>query len=268
MQELFNSIEYLKGVGPKRAELLRKELGIHTFGDLLHYFPFRYIDKTKFYKTNEINSDLPYVQLIGHINNLQELGAKHSKRLTAKFHDENGAIELVWFKGTKWIKDSIKVNNKYVVFGKPNLYNGKINIVHPELETIDEKHQTKLNALQPIYSTTESLSNKGLTNKAIGKLTSVLLPKVINSIKENLSIELIQKLNLIPRSEAYTNIHFPTNTKTLQQAQYRLKFEELFFIQLQLIRMKIVRQQKLKGFILSQIGEHFNNFFTITYPLN
>ena len=161
MQELFNSIEYLKGVGPKRAELLRKELGIHTFGDLLHYFPFRYVDKTKFYKTSEINSDLPYVQLVGHINNLQEVGAKHSKRLTAKFQDENGAIELVWFKGTKWIKDSIKANKKYVVFGKPNLYNGKINIVHPELESIDEKHQTKLNKLQPIYSTTESLSNKG-----------------------------------------------------------------------------------------------------------
>ena len=203
MQELFNSIEYLKGVGPKRAELLRKELGLHTFSDLLHYFPFRYIDKTKFYKTNEINSDLAHVQLIGKINNLQEVGVKHNKRLTAKFEDENGAIELVWFKGTKWIKDSIKVNNKYVVFGKPNLYNGKINIVHPELETIDEKHQIKLHALQPVYSTTESLSSKGLTNKAIGKLTSVLLPKVINSIKENLSIELIKKLNLISRREAY-----------------------------------------------------------------
>ena len=261
MQELLNSIEYLKGVGPKRAELLRKELGVYTFGDLLHYFPFRYIDKTKFYKINEINSDLPYVQLVGQINNLQEVGAKHSKRLTAKFQDENGIIELVWFKGTKWIKDSIKANKKYVVFGKPNLYNGKINIVHPELESIDEMHKVKINTLQPIYSTTESLSNKGLNNKAIGKLTSVLLPQVINSIKENLSIELIQKLNLIPRREAYTNIHFPTNTKTLQQAQYRLKFEELFFIQLQLIRMKIVRQQKLKGFALSQIGEHFKNFF-------
>ena len=268
MQELFNSIEYLKGVGPKRAELLRKELDVHTFGDLLNYFPFRYIDKTKFYKTNEINSDLPYVQLVGHICRLQEVGAKHSKRLTAKFQDENGAIELIWFKGTKWIKDSIKANKKYVVFGKPNLYNGKINIVHPELESIDENYQTKLNTLQPIYSTTESLSNKGLTNKAIGKLTSVLVPQVINSIKENLSSELIQKLNLIPRREAYTNIHFPTNTKTLQQAQYRLKFEELFFIQLQLIRMKIVRKQKLKGFALSQIGEHFNNFFITTCLLN
>ena len=171
---------------------------------------------------------MPYVQLVGHISQLLEVGAKHSKRLTAKFQDENGAIELVWFKGTKWIKDSVKANKKYVVFGKPNLYNGKINIVHPELESVDEKYQTKLNALQPIYSTTESLSNKGLTNKAIGKLTSVLLPQVINSIKENLSSDLIQKLNLISRREAYTNIHFPTNTKTLQQAQYRLKFENYF----------------------------------------
>jgi ATP-dependent DNA helicase RecG len=261
MQELFNSIEYLKGVGPKRAELLRKELGIHTFGDLLHYFPFRYVDKTKFYKTNEINSDLPYVQLVGKINQLQEVGSKHSKRLTARFHDENGTIELVWFKGVRWIKDSIKANTKYVVFGKPNLYNGKINIVHPDIEAINDKSSEKLNGLQPIYSTTETLSNKGLTNKAIGKLTSVLLPLVIINIKENLSSELINKLNLIPRKEAFNTIHFPSNTKILQQAQYRLKFEELFFIQLQLIRMKIVRQQKLKGFALTQIGQHFNDFF-------
>ena len=261
MQELFNSIEYLKGVGPKKAELLRKELGIHTFGDLLHYFPFRYVDKTKFYKTNEINSDLPYVQLKGKITQLQEIGAKHSKRLTAKLNDENGCIELVWFKGTRWIKESIKGNNKYIVFGKPNLYNGKINIVHPEIESIDEKHNQNFNGLQPIYSTTEALSNKGLTNKAIGKLTAVLLPQIISNIKENLSSELNYKLNLISRKNAFKNIHFPTNTKVLQQAQYRLKFEELFFIQLQLIRMKIVRQQKLKGFALSQIGQHFNNFY-------
>ena len=254
-------VEYLKGVGPKRAELLRKELGIHTFGDLLHYFPFRYVDKTKFYKTNEINSDLPYVQLVGHISQLQEVGAKHSKRLTAKLKDENGTIELVWFKGVRWVKDSIKANNKYVVFGKPNLYNGKINIVHPEIESINDKGGATLNSLQPVYSTTESLSNKGLTNKAIGKLTSALLPLVIKNIKENLSVDLIHKLNLITRKDAFTNIHFPTNTNVLQQAQYRLKFEELFFIQLQLIRMKIVRQQKLKGFTLSLIGQHFNDFY-------
>ena len=130
MQELFNSIEYLKGVGPKKAELLRSELGIHTFGDLLHYCTFRYVDKTKFYKTNEINSDLPYVQIMGKISRIQEVGAKHSKRLTAKLQDEYGNIDLVWFKGTRWIKESIKGNGKYVVFGKPNLYNGKINIVH------------------------------------------------------------------------------------------------------------------------------------------
>ena len=261
MQQLFTSIEYLKGVGPKRAELLRSELRIHTFNDLLNYFPFRYVDKTKFYKTNEVNSDLPYVQLVGKIGELKEIGARHSKRLTAKLKDDNGAIELVWFKGTKWVKDGIKTNVDYVVFGKPNLYNGKINIVHPELEIVSNNKNEGHNSLQPIYSTTEQLSNKGLTNKAIGKLTRVLLPQVINDIKENISDELIKKLNLLPRKEAFINIHFPKDSKTLQRAQYRLKFEELFFLQLQLIRMKIVRQKKLKGFPLSKIGEHFNDFF-------
>ncbi|MDB2415711.1 DEAD/DEAH box helicase, partial [bacterium] len=261
MQQFFTSIEYLKGVGPKRAELLRSELRIHTFNDLLNYFPFRYVDKTKFYKTNEVNSDLPYVQIIGKISDLKEVGAKHSKRLTAKLNDSNGALDLVWFKGTKWVKEGIKANVDYVVFGKPNLFNGKINIVHPELELISNNKSDGLNKLQPIYSTTEQLSNKGLTNKAIGKLTKVLLPQLINDIKENISDELIQKLNLLPRKEAYANIHFPKDSQTLQRAQYRLKFEELFFLQLQLIRMKIVRQKKLKGFPLSTIGEHFNDFF-------
>lgn len=261
MQKEFTSIEYLKGVGPKRAELLRSELGIHTFGDLLNYFPFRYIDKTKFYTTDQVNSELPYVQIIGQIIGLQEVGAKHSKRLTAKLQDQKGSIELVWFKGIRWTKDSIKPNTKYVVFGKPNLYNGKINIVHPEIEAIETESKKILNRLQPIYSTTEQLTNKGLTNKAIGKLTQHLLPQLINELKETISSDLLKKLNLIARKDAFANIHFPQNSQRLQQAQYRLKFEELFFIQLQLIRMKIVRQHKLKGFPFQTIGEHFNNFY-------
>ena len=232
MQQFFTSIEYLKGVGPKRAELLRNELGIHTFNDLLNYFPFRYVDKTKFYKTTEVNSDLPYVQIIGKIGDLKEVGAKHSKRLTAKLKDEHGALELVWFKGTKWVKEGIKPNVDYVVFGKPNLFNGKINIVHPELEIIKSSKNEGLSNLQPIYSTTEQLSNKGLTNKAIGKLTKALLPQLINDINENLSDELLIKLNLLARKEAFANIHFPKDSQTLQRAQYRLKFEELFFLQL------------------------------------
>ena len=261
MQQLLTSIEYLKGVGPKRAELLKSELGIRTFNDLLYYFPFRYVDKTKFYTTQEIDSELPYVQIVGKIGQFKEIGARHSKRLTAKLSDKNGEIELVWFKGIRWIKESIKIEHNYIVFGKPNLFNGKINIVHPELELVESSQNFKHHKLQPIYSTTEQLSSKGLTNKAIGKLTQTLLSQLIKDIKENISSELLSKLNLMSRDEALFNIHFPVNSQNLQRAQYRLKFEELFFIQLQLIRMKIVRQKKLKGYPLSNIGHYFNTFY-------
>ena len=261
MQELFTSIGYLKGVGPKRAEVLKKELGIHTFQDLLYHIPFRYVDRTKFYNTKDINSDLPYVQLIGKIVNFKEVGVKRSKRLTATLQDDYGTIELVWFKGIQWIKDSLKPNAEYIVFGKPNLFNGKINIAHPELDFFKEQGEINHDKLQPVYPSTEELSKKGLSNKAIGKLTKTLVQQVNHSIPEILSDELITKINLFSRKESFENIHFPKNAETLQRAQYRLKFEELFFIQLQLIRMKLVRQKKLKGFPLLSVGDTFNNFY-------
>ena len=266
MQILSTSIEYLKGVGPKKAELLKKELNIFRFEDLIYHFPFRYVDKTKYFKTNEVNSDLPYVQIIGRIGNLEQIGAKHSKRLVAHLGDENGTIELIWFRGAKWIKDSIKPNAKYVVFGKPNLFNGKLNIVHPEIEEF-EKHNAGLkSSLQPVYPSSEKLNNSGLTNKTFGKLTETLLPEVLGEIHETLSTELIEKLNLISKKEAIKNIHFPSNSQVLQRAQYRLKFEELFFIQLQLIKMKLVRKKKLKGFKFGQVGDAFNQFYHNELP--
>ena len=266
MQILSTSIEYLKGVGPKKAELLKKELNIFRFEDLIYHFPFRYVDKTKYFKTNEVNSDLPYVQIIGRIGNLEQIGAKHSKRLVAHLRDENGTIELIWFRGAKWIKDSIKPNAKYVVFGKPNLFNGKLNIVHPEIEEF-EKHNAGLkSSLQPVYPSSEKLNNSGLTNKTFGKLTETLLPEVLGEIHETLSTELIEKLNLISKKEAIKNIHFPSNSQVLQRAQYRLKFEELFFIQLQLIKMKLVRKKKLKGFKFGQVGNAFNQFYHNELP--
>ena len=266
MDVLATSIAYLKGVGPKRAELLGIELGIKTYGDMLYYFPFRYVDKSKFYKIQELHSDLPYIQVTGTIVCLQELGTKRSKRLVAHVQDDTGVLELVWFKGIKWVKNSIKSNIQYIVFGKPTLFNGKINIAHPEIETLEEYRSGLSSQLQPMYPSSEKLSNKGLNNKAIGKLTQVLLPQLKNQIPETLSKNLIQKLNLPSKEEALFDIHFPKNSQDLKKAQYRLKFEELFFIQLQLIQMKQIRQQKLKGHNFSTIGTFFNQFYKECLP--
>ena len=266
MHVLATPIAYLKGVGPKRAEVLAKDLEIRTYENLLHYYPFRYVDKSQFYKISEVHSDLPYIQIVGKIVRMEEVGAKRSKRLVAYVQDETGLLELVWFKGIKWVKNSIKPNTQYVVFGKPNLFNGKINIAHPEIESVEEYKKGISNKMQPIYPSSEKLNNKGLNNKAIGKLTQALLPQLKNQIRETLSADLIQKLNLPSREDALFNIHFPKNTQDLQRAQFRLKFEELFFIQLQLIQMKQVRQQKLKGYSFSNIGEHFNQFFNKHLP--
>ena len=209
MDVLATSIAYLKGVGPKRAELLGIELGIKTYGDMLYYFPFRYVDKSKFYKIQELHSDLPYIQVTGTIVRLQEIGAKRSKRLVAHVQDDTGVLELVWFKGIKWVKNSIKSNTQYIVFGKPTLFNGKINIAHPEIETVEEYKRGLSNQLQPMYPSSEKLSNKGLNNKAIGKLTQVLIPQLKNQIPETLSKNLIQKLNLPSKEKALFDIHFP-----------------------------------------------------------
>lgn len=263
---LQTSIEYLKGVGPKRAELLKKELNIHTFQDLLDFYPFRYVDKSTYYKVSQIMIDMPQVQIIGRLISFREIGAKHSKRLTAIFKDETGTIELVWFKGIRWVKHSLKVGNAYIVFGKPNLFNGKFNIVHPELELYSQQRTNSLNKLQPVYHSTEKLSNNNLTNKAIGKLTQALIVEINNEIEETLSDELIQKLNLVSKKQALFNIHFPSSIEELQRAQYRLKFEEFFFIQLHLIKMKLIKKKKLQGFQLSKVGDFFNQFYNNNLP--
>ena len=266
MYILSTSIEYLKGVGPKKSEVLKKELNLFTFHDLLNFFPFRYIDRSKFYKLSEITSDLPNVQLIGKITSIETIGAKHAKRLVAKFSDGTKTIDLIWFKNTKWIKDSIKINNDYVVFGKPNLFNGKLNIVHPEMESTKTFNKEIVKRLQPVYHSTEKLNNYGLNNKTFTKLAQELLPKVLNEVEETLPEYIIEKLNLISKKEALKNIHFPKDSNTLLKAQYRLKFEELFYIQLQLIRMKLVRKMKLKGFTFSKVDNFFNRFFNENLP--
>ncbi len=259
-------IEYLKGVGPKRAELLRKELNISTFQDLLQYYPYRYVDRSKFFKVREINSDAAYIQLKGNISNVQFIGQGRGRRMTAKFSDESGSLELVWFQGIKWLKDKFKSDVEYIVFGKPGLFNNKYNMAHPEVDPVEESELAVSETLQPFYSTTEKLKSRGLGNKSFAKITKALVERAKDEIKENLSEEILQNLKLIPREEALVNIHFPKNNEILQRAQSRLKFEELFFIQLEMLRHKLQRNQKIKGQVFSSVGDYFNRFYQENLP--
>lgn len=259
-------IEYLKGVGPKRAELLRKELHVSTFLDLLQYYPYRYVDRSKFFKVREINSDAAYIQLKGFISNIQFIGQGRGRRMTAKFTDDSGNIELVWFQGIKWLKDKFKPDVEYVVFGKPSLFNNKYNMAHPEVDPVEESELAVSETLQPFYSTTEKLSSRGLGNKSFAKITRTLVERAKGEIKENLSGEILQNLKLIPREDALINIHFPKNNQILQRAQSRLKFEELFFIQLEMLRHKLERNQKIKGQIFNSVGDYFNRFYKENLP--
>lgn len=265
MAILENPIEYLKGVGPTRAELLKKELSIYTYSDLLHHFPFRYIDKSLIYNICDLSEDLPYIQLRGKIIKFEEKGKFKSKRLIAHFQDDTGIIELVWFKGARWIKSAVKLNSDYIVFGKPSSFNNKFNIVHPELDLLD----TNINfspGLQAVYNSTELLNAKGLSSRAISKLVIALLPQIKNNLDENLSPDLIAKLNLPSREKAFNDIHCPKDSKMLVRAQKRLKFEELFFLQLHLIKLKLTRNKKSKGYPFESLGCHFNDFYENHLP--
>jgi len=265
MAILENPIEYLKGVGPTRAELLKKELSIYTFSDLLYHFPFRYIDKSLIYNICDLSEDLPYIQLRGKIIKFEEKGKFRSKRLIAYFQDDTGIIELVWFKGARWIKSGIKLNSEYIVFGKPSAFNNKFNIVHPELDLLDDNVNFSP-GLQAVYHSTELLNAKGLSSRAISKLVIALLPQIKNNLDENLSPDLISKLNLPYREKAFNDIHCPKDSKMLVRAQKRLKFEELFFLQLHLIKLKLTRNKKSKGYPFESLGSHFNDFYENHLP--
>lgn len=259
-------VEYLKGVGPKRAELLNAELNIHTFGDLLCYYPFRYVDRSRIYKVSEIEPDVAFVQLRGTVSNIRIIGEKRARRMSAIFRDETGEIELVWFQGIKWIEGTILPNVEYVVFGKPTVFNRRYNIAHPEIERAEDFSKNIAQTLQGIYSTTEKLKNRGLNNKNLVKLLKELIVQSQGKIHETLSEEILHNLSLMNREEALRNIHFPDDQAKLQKAQARLKFEELFFIQLSLLNDKLIRQQKIKGFLFSTIGEKVNRFYKEKLP--
>lgn len=259
-------IDYLKGVGPNRADLLRKELGIHTYQDLVNFFPNRYLDKTRFYKINELQRNSAEVQVVGKITHIRSVEQKRGKRLVADFIDDTGKMELVWFRGQKWIRENLKINTPYVIFGKTNWFNGLFSMPHPEMESVEEYKKQLRTAMQPIYPSTEKLAKSGITNRVINKLMQQLFIETKGKFYDTLSEEITSELKLIPKAEAVFNIHFPQSQELLAKAQFRLKFEELFYIQLQLLIKNMLQKQKIKGFVFEEIGQNFSEFYSNHLP--
>ena len=261
-------IEFLKGVGPTRASILRSELGIKTFQDLIYLFPRRYVDRTQFYSINSLVVNNSEIQLVGQITDFREVVQKRGKRLIANFQDSTGHMELVWFRGHKWIKENLKKKTTYVVFGKVSVFNGIFSMPHPEMELKSEFDKSLRSSIQPIYPSTELLSNRGISNRVICKLIEQIFIQNGNDFFESISIELINQYKLISKSEAILNIHFPKDQNLLQRSQFRLKFEELFFIQLQLINKRLVSKSKIKGYNFKNVGFYFNDFYNNHLPFN
>ena len=264
---LASPIEYLKGVGPRRAELLKKELGIFSYDQLLNYYPFRYIDRKRFYKVSELDPELPLVQIVGRITEKQTIGEKHKKRIVAKFTDETGTIELVWFQSLKWVEENVMRGKVYIAFGKPNLFNGTFSISHPELENYPRPITLTGNlTLQPIYNSTENLKKNFLDSKGIQKLQGLVIQQHLRDVKETLPVYVAEKYKLISKKEAILSIHFPATPQALQNAERRLKFEELFYIQLQLLNSKQQRTLKFKGLRFDKVGEKVHLFYKDILP--
>jgi ATP-dependent DNA helicase RecG len=259
-------IDYLKGVGPGRAEVLRKELGIHTYQDLINLFPNRYVDRTRFYKVSELQASNAEVQIVGQITGFKELGQKRGKRLVATFRDETGYLELVWFRGHKWIREQLKTHTDYVIFGKINLFNGVFSMPHPDIELKTDYEKSLSKAIQPIYPSTEKLANRGISNRVICKIMEQLFLQLNGRFEESLSTEILEHQKLISKVEALLNIHFPKTQKLLSLSQFRLKFEELFYIQLQLILKNIIHKTKIKGYRFETVGSYFNTFYNEHLP--
>ncbi|MDG1451335.1 MAG: ATP-dependent DNA helicase RecG, partial [Polaribacter sp.] len=259
-------ITYLKGVSVQRATLIYTELGIKTCNDLLYFFPFRYIDKTTFYTVKELQTNTSEVQIVGKITQIKSVAQKRGSRLVATFEDATGTMELVWFKGQKWIKETLKINEPYVVFGKLNHYKGRFSIPHPEMEEVSAYKKKLQSKMQPVYPSTEKLTNSGVSNKMIRTYVQQVLQQFYENIQESLSPEIIGNFHLISKRDALLNAHFPKNQEYLSKAQNRLKFEELFFIQLQLLTKKLINKTKIKGVVFKNVGSHFTTFYDNYLP--
>ena len=259
-------IEYLRTVGPARATLLQRELGIFTFGDLLEYYPFRYLDRTRFLTINQITETNNYIVTKGVITDIKTVGEGRKMRLTAYLRDNTGCVELVWFQGIKWVKDSIKANTEYLVLGRPTLFNGTYNIAHPDLEPVKPEGDAVAQSFIPIYSSSEKLKSRGLSTKGISKMMTVLLGDAQGKIPETLPQYLLDRFGLMGREQAMFNIHFPKDRAANEKAVRRLKFEEIFLMQLEYLYAKTERQQKSTGLVFNHIGDNFNNFYNNNLP--
>ncbi|MDR3009897.1 MAG: ATP-dependent DNA helicase RecG [Sphingobacterium sp.] len=264
---LITPIEYLKGVGPQKADVLKKELQVFTIGDLLTQYPFRYIDRTEFHKIRKLHPDMMAAQVLGRLVSLQLVGEKRTKRLVGSFKDETGSMELVWFQSIPWLQKSLKVGSAYIIYGKPSEFNGQLSITHPEMDLYNPQVKQIGNmSLQPVYSSTEKLKKFNLDTKGIQRLQQTALETVFRSIDESLPQDVLAKHHLISRQQAFASIHFPSDQKELNQAIKRIKFEELFFIQLKLLNNKQLNTQKFRGQRFNKVGEKFNTFFNERLP--
>lgn len=270
MDKLLTQIEFLKGVGPQRAELLKNELGIKTYQDLVHLFPNRYIDRTKYYKISELSLNNTEVQLIGKIIHIRTIEGKNKaqNRLVATFSDGVNTMDLVWFRPSQWIKERLLLNIPYVIFGKCNFFNGTVSMPHPELETLEEHERNLVGNIQPIYPSSEKLVKKGITNKVFRKLIETLFSEIGNVFYETLPIEMLENLKLLSKGEAVFNIHFPQSQELLAKSRFRLKLEELFYIQIQLVQKNLLNK-RIKGFRFDKVGDFFNDFYHnhLPFPL-
>ena len=258
-------IKYLSGVGPQRASVLNKELNIYSLHDLLYYFPYKYVDRSRIYYIHEIDGTMPYIQLKGEILGFETIGEGRQRRLIAHFSDGTGIVDLVWFQGIKFLVGKYKVHQEYIVFGKPSLYNGRINIAHPDIDNASELKLSTM-GLQPYYNTTEKMKRSSLNSHAIEKMMSAVVQQLREPLPETLSPAILTEHHLMPLTEALMNIHFPANPELLRKAQYRLKFEELFYVQLNILRYAKDRQRKYRGYVFETVGEIFNTFYAKNLP--
>ena len=258
-------IKYLQGVGPQRATLLNKELDIHSLHDLLYYFPYKYVDRSRLYYIHEIDGNMPYIQLKGQILSFETVGEGRQRRLVAHFSDGTGVVDLVWFQGIKYLMGKYKAHEEYIVFGKPTVFNGRINIAHPDIDPAKDLTLSVM-GLQPYYNTTEKMKRAGLNSHALEKLMNNAFALLQGPLSETLSPNVVGENHLMSLDEAIHNIHFPQNPEKLRRAQYRLKFEELFYIQLNILRYTKDRQRKYRGLVFERVGEVFNTFYSQNLP--
>ncbi|ERI81151.1 ATP-dependent DNA helicase RecG [Bacteroides pyogenes F0041] len=258
-------IKFISGVGPQKAAVLNKELGIHSLRDLIYYFPYKYVDRSRIYYIHEIDGNMPYIQLKGKIVGFETFGEGRRRRLVAYFSDGTGVVELVWFQGLKYVLNRYKLHEEYIVFGKPTVFNGRINVAHPDMDKPDDG-QLFSSGLQPYYSTTEKMKRSFLNSHAIEKMMGTVIQQLQEPLPETLSPQILTGHHLMSLTEALKNIHFPGSPDLLRRAQYRLKFEELFYVQLNILRYAKDRQRKYRGYIFEKVGDVFNAFYTNNLP--